>query len=257
MFGGIYAAALMLAFTTLAGESTPSKVLSENGTDPTELRPANIGRTSKTSLLMGKDVKNVQGEKLGGVTDIIVDLAAGRVVAVVISSGGFLGIGNELSIVPPAALRIADGGDSLQLDASKESLRQAPHFKSSEWPDLSKVGYVSSVYSAYKVAPYHDQSGPHQADNTVRNSRDRNGSKPTAFDQGSSQNDLEITTQIRKAIMAKDGLSVNAQNVKIITTNGRVTLRGPVNNAEEKRFICDLAIKATRKESVDDQLEVK
>lgn len=203
---------------------------------------------------MGKDVKNLQGEKLGDVTDIIVDLAAGRVVAVVISSGGFLGLGDELSIVPPAVLGWAHGSNHLQLDASKATLSAAPHFKSSEWPDLSNDGYVTSVYSAYKMEPFSHQTA---ADNTARNAPDRNGAKPTAFDQGNSKEDVNITAQIRKGIMAKEGLSVSAQNVKIVTNNGHVTLRGPVNNAEEKTLICDLAIKAVGKEHVDDQLEVK
>lgn len=83
------------------------------------------------------------------------------------------------------------------------------------------------------------------------------GKPKTPMDQGSSKDDLEITTQIRKAIIAQKGMSVNAQNVKIITTNGRVTLRGPVNTADEKRIIEEFAIKATRKGSVDNQLEVK
>jgi hyperosmotically inducible protein len=50
---------------------------------------------------------------------------------------------------------------------------------------------------------------------------------------------------------------VNAQNVKIITVNGRVTLRGPVNNEDEKRQIADIASKATSPTSVDNQLQVE
>ena len=52
-------------------------------------------------------------------------------------------------------------------------------------------------------------------------------------------------------------MSVNARNVKIITIDGRVTLRGPVNTAEEKRRIAAIAVNIARPENVDDQLEVK
>lgn len=254
---GTYAAALLLTSTALAEESTKNNSLADNGTNRSEVPTAKLMPTTKTSELMGKNVKNLQGEKIGDVTDIIVDLAASRVVAVIISSGGFLGVGDELSIVPPAALRFVDGSDHLQLDVSKETLSQAPRFKSNEWPDLTKAGYLVSVYSAYKVEAYSDKSTQQKADNAAVNRRDRDNNKPTAFDQGNSDDDVAITTQIRKDIMAQKDISLNGQNVKIITKNGHVTLRGPVNTAEEKRVICDLAIKATSKENVDDQLEVK
>lgn len=96
-----------------------------------------------------------------------------------------------------------------------------------------------------------------EADNTARNVRDRDGKALTPPDQGSSTSDVEITRKIRQEIMAKDGLSVNAQNVKIITNNGHVTLRGPVKTAEEKEFIGLTAMKHTAKGNVDNQLEVK
>jgi len=50
-------------------------------------------------------------------------------------------------------------------------------------------------------------------------------------------------------------MSVNAKNVKIITNNGKVTLRGPVNTAEEKRLIGEIASRVARSENVDNQLD--
>jgi putative membrane protein len=96
-----------------------------------------------------------------------------------------------------------------------------------------------------------------EPDNTARNVLDRDGKKLTPFDQGSSKNDTEITAQIRKEIIAAKNMSVNAQNVKIVTLNGRVTLRGPVNSAEEKRLIAEMASRFVRAGHVDCQLEVK
>ena len=57
--------------------------------------------------------------------------------------------------------------------------------------------------------------------------------------------------------MAGENMSVNARNVKIITLEGRVTLRGPVNTAEEKRLIGEIADRIARSENVDNQLEVR
>ena len=95
------------------------------------------------------------------------------------------------------------------------------------------------------------------ADNTARNVRDRNNRTLTPLDQGNSKSDVNITAQIRKGIIAREGVSVNAKNVKIITVDGRVTLRGPVNSAEEKRLLGVIATDIVQGENVDNQLEVK
>jgi osmotically-inducible protein OsmY len=68
---------------------------------------------------------------------------------------------------------------------------------------------------------------------------------------------VDTTAQIRKEIVAGKTMSINAKNVKIITNNGQVTLRGPVNTSEEKRLIGEIADRIARSENVDNQLEVK
>lgn len=236
-----------------------------------------LGQVQKASKLIGTSVKNLQDEKLGDVDNILVDLSSGRIVAVIVSTGGFLGINDELSAIPASALRYTTDRDTLQLDASKEALSKAPHFKASQWPDFQQPGYAHDVYRAYNVQPYFTTDGTtdtdnsrryvrdrdertpatRQPDNTARNVRDRDGQTLTPLDQGASKTDVDITARIRKEITAADGMSVNAQNVKIITQNGRVTLRGPVKTAEEKRLIGEIADRIARAGNVDNQLEVK
>jgi hypothetical protein len=206
---------------------------------------------------MGTPVKNLQDEKLGKVENFAVDLSAGRVIAVIVSSGGFLGLGDELSAVPPTALRFNPDRDVLQLDASKEALSSAPHFKSNQWPDLGQPSYADGVYRAYRVEPYFTTNVVTAADNTARNVRDRNNRTLTPLDQGNSAADRDRTAQIRKEILTGKGMSLNARNVKIITIDGQVTLRGPVNTSEEKRLIGEIADRIARSENVDNQLEVK
>jgi hypothetical protein len=60
---------------------------------------------------------------------------------------------------------------------------------------------------------------------------------PTADDQGMTKEDQEITRKIRVAVIEDKTLSTYAHNVKIITQNGMVTLRGPVRSEAEKRSI--------------------
>ena len=78
----------------------------------------------------------------------------------------------------------------------------------------------------------------------------------TPLDQGNSQADVNTTAQIRKEILATQNITTNAKNVKIITLNGRVTLRGPVNTADEKSRIAEIADRIASPGNVDNQLEV-
>ena len=237
----------------------------------------NLGFVQMASKIIGTSVMNRQDEKLGKVENLMVDLASGRIVAVIVSSGGFLGMGDELSAIPPTALSFNTQRDTLQLDTTKEALNVAPHFKANQWPDFNQPHYAGEVYRAYKVEPYFNTDGTTAADNTRQNIRDRDNRTPVAtepdntarnlrdrheqtltpLDQGNSKADVATTAEIRKEIIAGKNMTVNARNVKIITINGRVTLRGPVNTAEEKRLIGEIAERCAHAGNVDNQLEVK
>lgn len=96
-----------------------------------------------------------------------------------------------------------------------------------------------------------------EADNTAVNKRDRAEHALTADQQKMNRSDTEITRLIRRAVMKDDSLSTYAHNVKIITVNGRVTLKGPVGSIEEKNRIFTEAIRVAGKNTVTNQLEVK
>jgi hyperosmotically inducible periplasmic protein len=95
------------------------------------------------------------------------------------------------------------------------------------------------------------------ADDTGRNVRDRDDRTLTPMDQGGSEGDRTITQNIRKQVTDHDELSTNAKNVKIITVDGVVTLRGPVKNENEKTTIAGIARKAPGVKRVEDQTEVE
>jgi len=95
------------------------------------------------------------------------------------------------------------------------------------------------------------------ADNTSKNQRDRSGETRTSGDQSNSPEDVQITATIRRAIVGDHSLSATAKNVKIITADGVVTLRGPVQNEAEKTKIAELAQSAAGNTKIDNQLEVK
>ena len=79
----------------------------------------------------------------------------------------------------------------------------------------------------------------------------------TADQPSNSRSDVELTRRIRRAIMRDHSLSMTAHNVKIISDNGAVTLRGPVDSEQEKTTIENKADAIAGADKVDNQLEVK
>jgi len=100
-------------------------------------------------------------------------------------------------------------------------------------------------------------AGPYAPDNTGINVRDRNSGAMTAGQQSNSSGDLALTRRIRKSIMRDHSLSMMAKNVKIVSANGGVTLRGPVKTEKEKSTVMAKAQAIAGVERVNDQLEVK
>jgi hyperosmotically inducible protein len=76
-----------------------------------------------------------------------------------------------------------------------------------------------------------------EPDNTKVNKRDRDRSEPTADQQKGNVSDRDMTKRIRQSIMADKSLSTYAHNVKVISQNGVVTLKGPVRSEDEKKAI--------------------
>ncbi len=93
------------------------------------------------------------------------------------------------------------------------------------------------------------------SDNSAINQRDRSDSTMTPLDQNENQNDIDITAKIRKQVVDTK-MSINAQNVKIMTQDGKVTLRGPVATAEEKTTIESIARKVAGESNINSQLDV-
>ncbi len=108
------------------------------------------------------------------------------------------------------------------------------------------------------AAPTERSSAPNaDADNTRVNTRDRSSAALTPMDQGSSATDRTITQQIRRDLMKDKSLSFTAKNVKVITIDGKVTLRGPVKSEAERSAVEAAARRAVGDGArVDSQLEI-
>lgn len=95
-----------------------------------------------------------------------------------------------------------------------------------------------------------------QPDNTKKNERDRQEGAITAGQQKETEADRELTRKIRKSVVDAEGMSTYAKNVKIISIDGKVTLRGPVNTDDEKQKIEAFAKAAAGDANVTNELEV-
>lgn len=93
---------------------------------------AQLGSLERASKLPGVDVKDPQGENVGKLRELAVDMESGRVIAAVVATGGLLGVGDELSGIPPSVFRYDIEQGIIALHVSKEALQSAPRFKDAE-----------------------------------------------------------------------------------------------------------------------------
>jgi len=94
-----------------------------------------VAESNKASCLIGMEVRNPQNEKLGDIKDVVIDLPLGRIIYIVLSTGGFLGIGNRLIAVPPSAFHLGADPDHMVIITDKQTLMDAPSFAKTNWPD--------------------------------------------------------------------------------------------------------------------------
>jgi hyperosmotically inducible protein len=112
------------------------------------------------------------------------------------------------------------------------------------------------LLSACALLPASAQDAP-KPDNTKVNKRDRSKVEPTADQQKEASSDRELTRKIRRAIVADKSLSTYAHNVKVITQNGKVTLKGPVHSEDEKKSVEAKATEIAGAGNVTNDLSVK
>ena len=130
---------------------------------------------------------------------------------------------------------------------------------------LPKIGRIliagaflgAGLLLAQEPASQPSQQGSGAADNTRINTRDRNANEPTADKQQNNMSDRDITKQIRQALAKDDSLSTYAHNVKVVTQNGQVTLKGPVRSEDEKRAVEAKATAIAGNDKVTNNLDVK
>lgn len=101
------------------------------------------------NTLLGNDVCNNEGENLGDIKELMIDMATGRVAYAVLSFGGLMGLGDKLFAVPWAALTLDTINKRFTLNVAKEALTTAPGFDKDRWPSMSDKTWAGGVHQFY------------------------------------------------------------------------------------------------------------
>lgn len=136
-------------------------------------------RDMRASRLIGSEVGNAQGENLGNIKDLIIDVANDRVYYAVLSFGGFMGMGDKLFAVPVSAFRPVGSDDKVVLNVDKARLKGAPGFESKAFPDFDAPQYRTEVDGYFgpnaMVKPKDNQMLRRASEWLGKDVRDRNG----------------------------------------------------------------------------------
>ncbi len=191
----------------------------------TAARPkVSLGYVERATKILDLPVGNFQNEKFGKVWSLTLDIPKGRILNVIVLAPGNF---QTKSIIPAMALSFNEARNALLLDSTKMEFANEPRFV------FTEAAFGQDAHS--KEEAY---VGPKTS---------------VALEQGSSYRDVDRTIQINKNIRAA---KINSRAVQVGTMDGRVTLRGRVNTAEEKAAIGKIAIDASRLELVDNQIKV-
>ena len=103
-----------------------------------------------SSSITGTKVENLQGEKIGTIKDLMIDIQSGEVLYAVLSHGGFLGMGDDYFAIPMQAFIPSEKEKELfKLDVDEETLENAPGFNKDNWPGTHSTEFTDSVYNHY------------------------------------------------------------------------------------------------------------
>jgi hypothetical protein len=111
-------------------------------------------RTLGATTLVHDRVKNLAGDTIGRIEELMIDVTTGRVAYAVLSFGGFLGIGGKLFALPWSVLTVDEMQRCFIVNVTRESLAKLPGFDKEHWPDLDDLEYAQGVYRQWGATPY-------------------------------------------------------------------------------------------------------
>lgn len=111
-------------------------------------------RVLSTGTITGDPVVNAQGEDLGNIQEVMIDVSTGQIAYVVLSFGGILGLGDKLFAIPWEAFTLDAENERFVLNVDRETLKEAPGFDKNDWPQTTDRTWIQSIYDYYEYEPY-------------------------------------------------------------------------------------------------------
>jgi hyperosmotically inducible periplasmic protein len=224
-----------------AGNARPTqKAMPATGPGASGRSGASPATLYLASELIGRGVQGPGRESIGALADLLMDLQGGKPTFAIIWA--HRQIRKDYTFAVPYQ-SLGFDGIRFTTSASAATLERARNFNAKIWA----APEPNAIYRYQMV----------NADNTARNARDRDGRSLTPLDQSEAESDVQITRRVRQQLTTDDKLTFTAKNVKIITINGRVTLRGPVKHQFEKEIIQRKAELIAGNGKVENLLEVE
>src|SRR5579864_6021132 len=106
------------------------------------------------ATLDGDKVMSSDGEHVGKISDIMLDVRNGRIAYAVLSEGGFLGMGSNLHAIPWSALTLDTDKKCFYVDISAQRLKDDPGFDKDHWPSMADAKWAATTHSYYNRQPY-------------------------------------------------------------------------------------------------------
>lgn len=205
---------------------------------------------ARASQLIGAPIQDSNGERLGDLGDLALELGTGRIRYAVLSTGGFLGVGEKLFALPTEAFTQTADEKSFVLNSPKSALKSGPGFDRNHWPagpDKHLIDGQSGKSPVVDKSTVNEPAGARSI--PLRH--------PKTNPPRGSDSDWDLTRRIRQAMVGDKALSLSARNVQISVSSGRVTLHGTVKSSEEKHVVLSKAWQLAGYGNVEDKIEIK
>src|SRR5580698_5401962 len=121
---------------------------------PSPIALAQFGQPVRAENILGSTIKDSQDNKVGTVKDFAIDLQNGRVVEVLVSWGGFLGVDSKLVAAAPDGFTMGPDNKELRFNRDKQTLDNAPAIDLSQWQSDMAQSRIENVYQYYGLTPY-------------------------------------------------------------------------------------------------------
>jgi sporulation protein YlmC with PRC-barrel domain len=193
------------------------------------------------SSLLGRRVRNSAGENLGKIQDIVIDPSSGQIRHLVVSYGGFLGLGNKLVSIPWSSAAMSSSRNHLVIDSKRETIEHAPAFNrvvarervhrepKRPMSVFALIALVLLIFGVLWTTYLVSTRGWEEARNEIGSTF-----QSAAYAMKATSEDAALTAKVKTAFSLSKRIPSGQINVD--TENGAVTLRGEVASEEIRKL---------------------